>query len=131
MTRVEELRAQRNATASAENIEEGKRLKAQLKGLETELAVLDISYEELLVKVPNPAATDVVVGPPEENQVIKTVGTPRQFDFPVRDHVELGALTRYYRHRSRHQGRTIGILLHQRSGCASRTRACPVRGAKS
>ncbi|MEK7619384.1 MAG: serine--tRNA ligase [Patescibacteria group bacterium] len=93
MTRVEELRAQRNATASAENIEEGKRLKAQLKGLETELAVLDISYEELLVKVPNPAATDVVVGPPEENQVIKTVGTPRQFDFPVRDHVELGALT--------------------------------------
>lgn len=93
MSAVEELRRTRNETASKANIEEGKRLKEKVKSLEGSLSPLEERYRELLLKVPNPSAHDVVVGPPEKNEVVKTVGTPRVFDFPVRDHVELGNLT--------------------------------------
>lgn len=93
MGRVEELRAQRNTAADAKNIEEGKRVKSELKELELVLGGLSARFEELLCKIPNPSADDVKVGPPEYNEVLRTVGEIPTFDFPVRDHLELGELT--------------------------------------
>ncbi|MDO8489963.1 MAG: serine--tRNA ligase [bacterium] len=93
MAKVEELRAARNKTADAKNIEEGKRIKSDLKEHELVLDTLSARFEELMLKVPNPSAPDVIVGSPEENEVIKAVGTIPVFDFPVRDHLDIGLLT--------------------------------------
>ena len=46
-----------------------------------------------MLKVPNPSAADVKVGKEEDNEIVKTVGTPRVFDFTVRDHLDIGLLT--------------------------------------
>lgn len=92
MALAEDLRAQKNKTADAQNVEEGRRIKEQLKGVEERLTQLNAVFAELMLKVPNPSASDVVVGAPDKNEVIKTVGMPRTFDFKIRDHVELGQM---------------------------------------
>jgi len=89
---VESLRARKNKLGR-EGQEEGRKIKAELKTKEEELKKIEEEYKELLLKVPNPSAPDVKVGSPEENEVIKKFGEPRKFDFPVRDHVEIGDLT--------------------------------------
>jgi len=92
ISEVENLRAKRN-TFTKDDIEEGKKLKVELKEKEDEQVQVEADYKELLIKVPNPSADDVKVGTPEENEVVKTVGEPKKFDFKVRDHVELGQIT--------------------------------------
>ncbi len=92
LQRVEELRAERN-TLGKENIDRAKKLKVELSDFEEDQKELDAKYEELMLKVPNPAAADVKVGTPEDNEIIKTVGEHTEFDFPVKDHVEIGTLT--------------------------------------
>ncbi len=54
--------------------------------------LLDLVWEASL-KIPNVSASDVKVGTPEDNEVLKTVGEVPKFDFEVRDHVEIGKLT--------------------------------------
>lgn len=89
---VELLRARKNKLGR-EGQEEGKKIKAELKVKEEELKKAQGEYDDLLLKVPNPSASDVKVGTPDENEIIKKVGEPRKFDFPVRDHLEIGELT--------------------------------------
>lgn len=89
---VEELRARRNKLTK-DDIEEGKKLKVELKEKEESLKQVEIDFEELMLKVPNPASSDVKVGDPSENEVIKTVGDIPKFKFKPRDHVDLGKLT--------------------------------------
>ena len=53
---------------------------------------LDKQFRELWIKVPNPAHPSAADGLVEEDAVeIKRWGTVRDFDFPVKDHRELGA----------------------------------------
>ncbi|MDP1743201.1 MAG: serine--tRNA ligase [Candidatus Amesbacteria bacterium] len=92
MYEVEELRAARNKLTK-DDIEEGKKLKTKLKDLEDGFKLMDTKFDDLMVKIPNPAASDVKVGTPEENEVIKTVGKIPIFNFPIRDHVDIGLLT--------------------------------------
>lgn len=96
--RVDDLREKRNEVSaqmkggkpSPELIEQGKAIKDQLTLIENEFKAADATYTELLKKVPNMAHEDVPVGASEnENVVAKTVGTPRQFDFAVKNHAEL------------------------------------------
>lgn len=89
---VEGLRAKRN-TLTKNDIDQAKTLKVELKDKEDELKALDTQFDFLMYKLPNPAAEDVPVGTPDDNVVIKTVGTKPEFSFPVRDHVEIGQLT--------------------------------------
>lgn len=89
---VEGLRAKRNKLTK-DDIEEGKKLKIELKKKEEKLREAEKEFEELSLKIPNPAADDVKVGTPEDNEVIKKVGELKKFDFKVRDHVEIGQLT--------------------------------------
>ncbi len=92
LQQVDDLRARRNQLTQAD-IEEGRKLKVDLKEKESALAEVKTQFDDLMLKVPNPSAPDVKVGSPEENEVIKTIGEPKQFTFPVRDHVDLGRLT--------------------------------------
>lgn len=98
---VQTLREERNILTSAmkggkpseEQIEKGKSLKERLEKAENALSAVDEELKRELCKIPNPVKKDVKIGKDEtENEVIKTVGTAKQFAFPVRDHLALGEL---------------------------------------
>jgi len=89
--KVEDLRKRRNLAAKETNIEEGKRIKLDLKAIEPELAKVEEEFNTLINQIPNPAATDVMVGKNDtENEIIRTWGEPRKVDFKPKNHWELG-----------------------------------------
>jgi seryl-tRNA synthetase len=106
VTRVEweDLRARRNKTSdeiaqlkkqrldAGPKIEEMKQVGAQIKALDEQIAQLEARMRDFLAVVPNLPDPSVPVGPDaESNALVRVVGQPRTFDFPVRDHVDLGA----------------------------------------
>ncbi|MGP1517648.1 MAG: serine--tRNA ligase [Ottowia sp.] len=103
-TRTEELQAQRNAASKQigqrkARGEPADDLMAQVAAIKTELDAcaqrldaLQAELQNLLLAVPNLPHESVPVGPDETaNQPVRHWGQPRAFDFPVRDHVDLGA----------------------------------------
>jgi len=63
----------------------------ELAADEKRLAALQEEIEAFLVGVPNVPHDSVPAGrSADDNAVVRTVGTPRSFDFPVKDHVDLG-----------------------------------------
>ena len=89
---TEALRAAKNKLGR-DDADQARAMKQELKVIEEKLTTVTATYNDLMLKVPNPSARDVKVGKEEDNEIIKTVGTPRVFDFPVRDHLDLGLLT--------------------------------------
>ena len=68
----------------------------ELKASEVTLDELRDKIEAIALGIPNLPADDVPAGKDEtENVEQKRWGTPRAFDFPVLDHVELGARNRW------------------------------------
>ncbi len=64
----------------------------QLKANEQHLAEIQAKMAEIALGIPNLPAADVPEGADETGNVEQhRRGTPRTFDFPVHDHVELGA----------------------------------------
>lgn len=69
-----------------------KELSDKLKAEEEAFAKVQIEMDDFLARLPNIPHESVPLGKSEDdNQVIRTVGTPRTFDFTPKDHVELGA----------------------------------------
>ncbi len=63
----------------------------QLKAAETELSEVQAKLEDMLSGVPNLLDDSVPDGKDEnDNEEIKRWGTPRTFDFEVKDHVDVG-----------------------------------------
>ncbi|TFY99753.1 serine--tRNA ligase [Ramlibacter rhizophilus] len=102
-TRTEELQAQRNQLskqigqlkAKGESADEVMAqvasIKDELERSAARLEQLQPELQELLLAVPNLPHESVPVGEGEEGNVqVRSWGTPRDFDFNVRDHVELG-----------------------------------------
>ena len=89
---VEELRAKRNKFTK-DDIEEARKVKEVCKTKEEQLKIVEAEFLALMMKIPNPASPDVRVGTPAENEIIKTVGKPKKFSFPVRSHLDIGILT--------------------------------------
>ncbi len=98
---VEEMRARRNKVSKEvpqmkgeekeKTIKEMKALGDELKTHEGELTAVEEKWKTMQLLVPNLPLPHVPVGlSEEENVVIRTVGKPRVFDFPVKDHVMLG-----------------------------------------
>ena len=64
----------------------------ELKASEVQLEQIREQIEAIALAIPNLPAAEVPPGKDEsENVEVSRWGTPRAFDFPVRDHVELGA----------------------------------------
>lgn len=64
----------------------------ELKASEGQLEQIREQIEGIALAIPNLPAADVPKGKDEsENREVSRWGTPRAFDFPVKDHVELGA----------------------------------------
>ena len=100
---IEELRALRNKTSediarlkksggdASDSILEMRTVSQKIKGLEPELAEHEISMHSFLSGIPNLPCESVPVGPDESaNRVEAIVGEPKNFDFKILDHVDLG-----------------------------------------
>ena len=73
-------------------IAEAGKLASSYRAALAEADELDEQFREIWLKVPNPAHPSAADGLVEEDAVeIKRWGTIRDFDFPVKDHRELGA----------------------------------------
>lgn len=63
---------------------------SEVKEVEGKLKEVEDELQSKMEVLPNIPEDDVVAGGKENNQVIKTVGDKPKFDFPIKDHVELG-----------------------------------------
>ena len=73
-------------------VERGKALKEELAALEATLATVETELTTTLKSVPNMTHPDVPVGGEDDARELETVGSIPTFDFPVRDHLELGRM---------------------------------------
>ena len=102
-TRTQDLQARRNTLSKQIGQLKGKgedasavmaevaSLKSELEANEVRLGDLLKELEGFIATIPNLPQESVPVGKSEaDNAEIKTWGTPRAFDFPVKDHVDLG-----------------------------------------
>ncbi|MCP8465879.1 serine--tRNA ligase [Pseudomonas sp. ZM23] len=102
-TRTEALQAERNARSKAigqamkngEDVEplkaEVNRMAEELESGKRELDAIQAELDALLLTIPNLPHESVPVGADEEQNVeVRRWGTPRIFDFEIKDHVALG-----------------------------------------
>ncbi|MGG1952340.1 serine--tRNA ligase [Ralstonia solanacearum] len=103
-TRTEELQARRNSLSKQIGMLKGKGEDAsavmaevsgigdELKASAAQLDVVQTRLQDLLLSMPNVPHESVPAGKDEtQNVEVRREGTPRAFDFPVKDHVDLGA----------------------------------------
>lgn len=104
--RSEELQAQRNSLSKQIGVLMGQgkkdeaeaakaqvaQLKTDMENIERELPQVQAALDDLLLRIPNLPHESVPAGKDEtENVEVRKVGTPRTFDFDIKDHVDLGA----------------------------------------
>src|SRR5262245_60890724 len=102
-TETQELQAKRNQLSKQIGQMKGKgedasalmaQVNAQaerLKTLEQELSGIQGGLDEFLQTIPNlPHASVPVAKSAEDNPELRTIGTPRAFEFPPKDHVDVG-----------------------------------------
>ncbi|MEL7941737.1 serine--tRNA ligase [Pseudomonas delhiensis] len=102
-TRTETLQAERNARSKSigqamkrgEDVEplkaEVNRMADELEAGKRELDVIQAELDALLLTIPNLPHESVPVGADEEDNLeVRRWGTPRSFDFAIKDHVALG-----------------------------------------
>jgi len=103
-TRTEELQAQRNSLSKQIGVLKGKGedttavmnqvagLGDELKASADQLDIVQTKLADFMQAIPNLPHESVPPGSDESGNVeLRKVGTPRQFDFEVKDHVDLGA----------------------------------------
>jgi seryl-tRNA synthetase len=102
-TQTQDLQAKRNSVSKEIGIAKSKGLDVapilaqvdglgnELKQLETKLSEIQLSLQQFMLDIPNLPQSDVPVGESEANNVeIRKVGTPRVFDFDIKDHTDIG-----------------------------------------
>jgi seryl-tRNA synthetase len=110
------------AKATPEEIEEMrsslKILSSNIREKETQLRNIEAKLETLALMIPNILRDDVPLGADEDaNWEVSKVGTPKNFDFVVRDHVDIG--------------QTLGIIDIARASKISGARFAFLRGTGS
>jgi seryl-tRNA synthetase len=102
-TLTQELQAKRNTLSRQVGIAKGRGedtepllrdvsgIGDELKGLERELDNVQAKLRDFLLGLPNVADASTPVGrSADDNVEVRRCGTPRRFDFSVKDHVDLG-----------------------------------------
>ena len=102
-TRTQDLQASRNSLSKQIGMLKGKgedasavmtevaALKSELEANEARLGELLKEFDAFVATIPNVPQESVPVGKSEADNVeVHRWGTPRSFDFPVKDHVDLG-----------------------------------------
>lgn len=81
----------RNKMDVSHILEDVAHLGDDIKHLDDQLKELDESIFNILAVTPNIPHTSVPIGKDDSsNVIVRKVGTPRVFDFPIKDHIELG-----------------------------------------
>lgn len=103
LAKIEEIRAEKNkankemqkeGTDKEEIIAEMKKLENKNKGLDDKFKEINTNLEKELRKVPNLPFDEVPIGASDkENKVIRKEGEIKEFDFPLRDYLEIGEKT--------------------------------------
>ena len=102
-TRTQDLQAKRNAVSKnigqakargedvAPIMQEVAGLGDELAACEKQLEAVQAKLSDLLLGIPNPPHASVATGRSSDDNVeVRRTGTPRSFDFAVRDHVDVG-----------------------------------------
>ena len=98
---IDSLRTRRNEVASKMKgkmspeerqvfIEEGKKIKEDLNELEESYKGIREEFQQQLLQIPNYTAPDSPIGDEDDNKELRKEGQIKSFDFPVKDHLELG-----------------------------------------
>ena len=103
-TQTEALQAKRNATSKEVGIAKSKgkdvsQILAEVEGLNDEikqcqssLSKIKKQLNDMMLNLPNLPHDSVPVGESEaDNKTVRIVGTPRSFDFEIKDHTDVGA----------------------------------------
>lgn len=104
IAQIQEIRENANAfqknikgKPTEEQISQGKQFKEKLSDLDPQLSKIEEMLKDLMYQVPNPAATDVPVGPDESgNVVIREVGQIPDFSFEPKSHDDLATTLGFY-----------------------------------
>ena len=103
--RTEELQSRRNSVSKQIGVLKGQgkhaeaeaamaevaQIKTDLEQADTDYQTVQAQIDALLLGIPNLPHESVPAGKDEtENVEVRRVGTPRQFDFEIKDHVDLG-----------------------------------------
>lgn len=87
----QDLNTQKNQAAKEKNAELGKQIKEKMQALAEILPAKQQALNEILRKIPNTYSADTPIGKDdEENVVLRKRWTPKEFNFTVKDHVDLG-----------------------------------------
>jgi seryl-tRNA synthetase len=66
-------------------------IKSELDAFEERLNVIQVQMQDFLLNIPNLPQDEVPVGQSEDDNVeVRKVGTPRIFDFEIKDHTDVG-----------------------------------------
>jgi seryl-tRNA synthetase len=100
---IEELRSQRNTVSdeiaqmkrsgedAQPSIDRMRSVSETIKSLDKELTAVEHTLHDFLIALPNLPHDDVPKGKDEsQNRLEKTIGIPRQFDFDIKDHADIG-----------------------------------------
>lgn len=94
---IEYLRARRNELAEAgkagitdEIRQESIKIGKSIKDLEQKFETVNLEFEHLYLSCPNLLSDDVPPGNKAENVPVKIVGKKPEFNFPIKNHLELG-----------------------------------------
>lgn len=125
---MEQLRAEQNRANEAiarlkrekqdasEQLAAMKSLSARVKEFDEKVRALDVELQQRMLVIPNVPDASVPVGKDESaNREERRWGTPRQFDFEPKDHVDIGA--------------ALGILDFERAAKIAGARFCLSFGA--
>ncbi|MCJ7826295.1 serine--tRNA ligase, partial [Patescibacteria group bacterium] len=92
--KIEEQRAKRNKVGKLDAEEDRRKarvLKDEMKNSEEELRIVEEKLKTYLLTVPNIPHHSVPVGKDEKANVkVRKWGIPRVFDFPIKDHMQIG-----------------------------------------
>ncbi len=98
INKVQEIRTEKNkfeekikGKPGKETIKKGKKFKELLSNLSPQLREIEAKYQNLILKIPSVPFEEVPAGKEEkDNLVVKKWGKIPKFNFPIKDHIQLG-----------------------------------------
>lgn len=118
---IESLRSQKNALAqqSHSGVTESIRqqsiaLGIELKNKEEEFSRKENEYKALLLSCPNIPEADLPVGDKEANKVVREWGAKPEFNFAIKNHVELGEINQWFNNEAATKVAGSGFVFYQK-----------------
>ena len=84
-------RLKKNKKDASKTIKKAKEIPKKIEKIKEKRKLLEKEIKEIMYKIPNIIHSSVPIGKSDkENKVIKVIGKPKKFNFPIKNHVEIG-----------------------------------------